>query len=720
MMIPIEEIRKKDLSKVGEKAYNLSKLNSSGYLIPEGFSITEDLYRKFISETGLMDKIKMELARRELSEMRWEELWDTSLRIRNLFLKTEIPANIYKELSHGLSEYEGFPVVVRSSAPGEDSSDSSFAGLHESYVDIKGIENIITHIKLVWASLWSDKALLYRKELGLDPWKSSMGVIIQKLIIGEVSGVAFSRDPTGKEQMVIEAVPGLNQDLVDGRVEPERWIIDVETGKIKDRSARDTTTLLDASEIEILYHTLTNLHSEYKFPVDLEWTIKDRKLYLLQVRPITTLADHTGEEKMWEKEDKRPWYRSLTKSFSTLKEMQKRIEVEILPGMNTAALYMKNIDLSSIDNLALSIEILRRVDLYEKWQDIYWQELIPFAHGVRLFGKVYNDAVKPTDPYEFTQLLRSNEMISVVRDKSFLSLIKMVKDNPVLSEKLKNKIFDNSSIDFFESLESFIHQHGDSSYKGDSILGNTENVIKLILNMSETTVVLKKESENISILEKKFLSAFKKEQWDFAKDILDLARVSWRIRDDDNIYLGKLESALADAVNLGKTRLSIYEKTNPYTVAMMLKDPDYPHGNLRDSKKNTNLSKDKYKRNKLIKIAVKDKNSTMRIRKFTGQPAGPGIGCGKSRVIRDQKDVFQFKKGEVLVCDAIDPNMTFIVQFASAIVERRGGMLIHGAIIAREYGIPCVTGIDNATEVIETGMTLVVDGYTGTVTIKEL
>ncbi|WP_320047933.1 PEP/pyruvate-binding domain-containing protein [uncultured Ilyobacter sp.] len=720
MMIPIKEIRKKDLPKVGEKAYNLSKLNSSGYLIPDGISLTEDIYRNFLNETGLIDKIRMELARRELSSMRWEELWDTSLRIRNLFLRTEIPEKTYRELRHGLSAYEDLPVVVRSSAPGEDSGNSSFAGLHESYVDIEGVDNIITHIKLVWASLWSDRALLYRKELGLDPWKSSMGVIVQKLIKGDVSGVAFSRDPTEKDQMVIEAVPGLNQDLVDGKVEPERWMIDIEDGSIKKRySSSNNTTLLKETELKILYSTLKNLHAEYGFPVDLEWTLKDNKLYLLQVRPVTTLTSEDEEEKLWEKEDKRPWYRSLTKSFDTLKEMQRRIEEEILPDMEKAAAYMKDMDISSMDNISLSKEILRRSDLYEKWHNIYWEELIPFAHGVRLFGKIYNDAVKPTDPYEFTELLRSNNMMSVTRNRSFLFLIKKVKDDPVLHEKLKNKIFDDTSLDFFQALDLFMQHHGNSSYKGDSLLTNRKDVLRLILNMAETEVDFEKEYEDIFVLEKKFLSAFKKEQQNFAKNILDLARISWRIRDDDNIYLGRLESALLDSVNLGKTRLSIHEKIAPYTVAIMLEDPDHSPRVSADTKTSPFPSKDKQKRNKIIKIATKDKNSKMRVRKFTGQPAGPGIGIGKSRVIQNQEDIFQFKKGEVLVCDAIDPNMTFIVQFASAIVERRGGMLIHGAIIAREYGIPCVTGIDNATEVIKTGLTLVVDGYTGTVTIKE-
>ena len=100
-----------------------------------------------------------------------------------------------------------------------------------------------------------------------------------------------------------------------------------------------------------------------------------------------------------------------------------------------------------------------------------------------------------------------------------------------------------------------------------------------------------------------------------------------------------------------------------------------------------------------------------------GQPAGVGIAKGRARVVRRPEDLAHFKSGEILVCDAVDPNMTFVVPLAAAIVERRGGMLIHGAIIAREYGLPCVTGVPAATELIRNGDRLTIDGYLGIVTV---
>ena len=86
-------------------------------------------------------------------------------------------------------------------------------------------------------------------------------------------------------------------------------------------------------------------------------------------------------------------------------------------------------------------------------------------------------------------------------------------------------------------------------------------------------------------------------------------------------------------------------------------------------------------------------------------------------MITEPGQLLDFKSGEVLVCDAVDPNMTFVVPLAAGIVERRGGMLIHGAIIAREYGLPCVTGVPHAAVMINTGDQITVDGYLGIVTV---
>jgi pyruvate,water dikinase len=171
-ILPIDEISRSDMGRVGGKAYALAMMKQKGLNVPRAVTITTEAYNSFVDATGLRENIMMEMNRKSDNDVRWEELWDTSLRIRNMFVNAPLPLDLHKLLTEAVETYfTGKSVVVRSSAP---SSETSFAGLHESYVNVRGIESIIEHIKLVWASLWSDASLLYRKELALDERKSSM------------------------------------------------------------------------------------------------------------------------------------------------------------------------------------------------------------------------------------------------------------------------------------------------------------------------------------------------------------------------------------------------------------------------------------------------------------------------------------------------------------------------------------------------------------------
>ena len=155
---------------------------------------------------------------------------------------------------------------------------------------------------------------------------------------------------------------------------------------------------------------------------------------------------------------------------------------------------------------------------------------------------------------------------------------------------------------------------------------------------------------------------------------------------------------MAEAENEGLKRLGLGHDFSRTEIIKALRDPNYIP----------------------LKDIAPEKPKKVTPRQLVGQPAGPGIGSGPARVLREASDLYSFKSGEVMVCDAVDPNMTFIVPLCSAIVERRGGMLIHGAIIAREYGIPCVTGVPEAVDLIETGDILTVDGYLGVITVNRI
>lgn len=721
-ILRLEQIEEKDKERVGGKAYSLARLFRLGLNIPEALCVTTDAYQQFIASSGLRERIYLEINRKPFKEMRWEELWDASLRIRNMFLQTPIPLEIVAILRPLIEErFKDKAVVIRSSAPGEDSSKASFAGLHESYLNIRGTEAILEHVRLVWASLWSDAALLYRQELGLDIEKSAMGVLIQEIVNGERSGVAFSKNPNDGTQVVLEAVYGLNSGLVDGMVEPDRWILDRQTGRIlshqpakREKWMRPTTdgTRLDSlpshlsektpltdQEIGILFKCVLESEEHFGVPQDVEWTFQNGNLFILQSRPVTTISSGMGE-------DRRPWYLSLRRSFENLKALRKKIEEEHIPSMVEEANRLSQKDLVHLSDLQLADEIARRMEIHGSWVAIYWSDFIPFAHGMRLFGQFYNDTVRPEDPYEFMELLGSSPLKSLERNQKLSEMAEMIRKNPSLALKLRafTPIEDK---DFKKKLDAFIEQFGDLSCSiGEEMqcLQGSEGITKILLKMASHPPLQKRwDRFRLDEITFRFLSRFKEKERTFAAELLDLGRASYRLRDDDNIYLGRIEREVRIAIEEAKrrieTRLLIKVDTeDPMEILKALRDPAYLPKRQRTSDPG-------------------GPSSGLKARQIIGQPAGPGIAQGKARVIRSPSDLFDFEAGEILVCDAVEPNMTFVVPLSSGIVERRGGMLIHGAIIAREYGLPCVTGIPEATTEIQTGDRVTVDGFLGIVVI---
>ncbi len=233
---------------VGGKALALARMARAGIAVPPFLAVTTAAYEAFLDAAQLRARILTELDRKDFADMRWEEMWDAALRIRSLFLTAPLPEELRAALAQPIAaRFAGVATVVRSSAPGEDSAGASFAGLHESYVNVRGVDAILEHVKLVWASLWSDAALLYRRELGLDPRRSVMAVVVQEIVAGECAGVAFSRHPEDAGKALVEAVHGLNQGLVDGLVEPDRWTLDRADGSVLEHRAAERLEMVAAA-----------------------------------------------------------------------------------------------------------------------------------------------------------------------------------------------------------------------------------------------------------------------------------------------------------------------------------------------------------------------------------------------------------------------------------------------------------------------------------------
>ncbi len=717
LCIDLTALSDADLPLVGGKARALGRLSGNGLPVPPGVCMTTLAYAQYLDTTGLRQRLPLLLERKPFQEMRWEELWDLGLRIRNLFLNTPLPEGLAAEIIAALPpRLTRAPLTVRSSAPAEDSAAASFAGLHDSFVNVRGMPALLDSIRLVWASLWSDRALLYRQELGLDPAGSAMAVILQELIVGDCSGVAFSRCPGREELAVIEAVWGLYQGLVDGDVEPDRLLVEPDTGRIIEHyipvrlhacrptgngvalvplstTEQATSPLTEATATRVLA-LLRQAETLFAAPQDMEWTLSQGTLYVLQSRPITTSA-------ITIEDGERSWYLSLHRSLASLKSLRRTIEEEVLPAMADDADRLATVDLATLDDHSLAAAIRERQHILDGWEARYREVCIPMAHGIRLFGQVYNDHLRPDDPFAFLDLLAGDAgILAVQRNRKLLELAEMLRQDPILAATLQEGGRPDPSAPFSVALADFTDRFGDLSLVMGGMMAGHRAMIDLLLEMAAAPASVHQRTQ---LGEAMFLASFTPEEQEFAQDVLAIGRASYRLRDNDNLAIGRLSQRLHEARNEAIRRQT--GSKNPELASQLAT------GRERVSKRLTPIPP--------VPGFHGSDDTRLQARQLVGQPAGPGLGVGPARVINQPDDLASFKAGEILVCDAVDPNMTFVVPLAGGIVERRGGMLIHGAIIAREYGIPCVTGVPDATRLIRSGDRLTVDGYLGLVVIAK-
>jgi pyruvate,water dikinase len=756
LVVTLAEAAAMGEARVGGKAHTLARLIEAGYRVPGGFCITADAYDLFVSSRGLTNVIQMELGRKPLASMRWEEIWDAALRIRSAFLARPLPESVSDAVVDAYGAMGKPLLAVRSSAPGEDSPNRSYAGLHESLVGVDDADGLLDAVRVVWASLWSDAALLYRRELDLDPARSRMAVVVQALVSAECSGVAFGRDPRrlDADREIIEAVPGPCSGLVDGVVDPDRWILKRSSGQLVEwtpgrRGTPGEQPILDRPDVEILHRALASVENAFGWPPDIEWTGRSSDLTLLQARPIT--APNQPKET-----DQREWYLSLRPNAARLARLRHRVAEELIPQLEEQIRRLESEDVHLLSDASLAKAIDDRVRTLDKWKRIYWDEFIPFAHGVRHLALYYNDAVRPDDPYEFTGILKHQAMIAIARNEKLEELASRLRENAGLRRILEEissrddladregwrqaalKISKKAGGEVFViDFESLMDRHMNVAYGGERLKHRPDLALKAVLELARPSAPSApgaspsarasstrppaalaspaRTPASPAELEKRLYDAVGPDRREEARFVVETAKLSWRLRDDDNILIGRLESFLMDTLILAVERLSESRRlvAGPRVsadwapvLAAALRDTQGRPVSLPPAAASAPPSE-----------SAPQERAGEKPRQIVGQPAAPGWAVGHARVIQGPDDLGRFRAGEVLVCDAIQPTITHLVPLACAVVERRGGMLIHGAIIAREMGIPCVNGVRDAAGALRDGDLLTVDGHLGIVTV---
>ncbi len=331
-----EEIDKNDTPFVGGKGANLGEMVNADLPIPYGFIVTAPAYFYFLNQSNLAPKIKQILSNINYEDQ--NQLTQVSKEIKNLILKAKIPIDLSKrvikyydtltekqikintkkmtpinQITAKLKNIYSPPIVaVRSSATAEDLPTASFAGQQESYLNVQGETQLLKKIKECWASLFTERAIYYRHQQGFDHFKVGLAAVVQKMVQSQKSGIAFSIDPVtnDKRKIVIEAIYGLGEYIVQGKVTPDHYEIDkkslvitkkeIKTQKIKYIKFNKTNKELKIpphigkeqkiSDIEIIELAILvkKIEDHYYFPQDIEWAIEKDRVYIVQSRPITT------------------------------------------------------------------------------------------------------------------------------------------------------------------------------------------------------------------------------------------------------------------------------------------------------------------------------------------------------------------------------------------------------------------------------------------------
>ncbi len=736
LLIPLDAPEPLDEDIVGGKVAKLARLAQAGFRVPSGFCLTTFAYEAFVEDAEIAVSIAMELDRKPLDEMRWEEIWDAALRIRSTFLAQPLSERLRASLAEGLRGLDASaPLAVRSSAIGEDSGGHSFAGLHESIIGVRGERALEDAVRLVWASLWSDAALLYRRELALDPAHSRMAVLVQEMVDADRSGVAFARDPRDPklERAIVESVPGPCSLLVDGVVDPDRWEIDRATRSViawlpGQREAGDDTPLLEPRDLEAILEALLSLEELFRWPPDMEWTGRSDSLTLLQARPITAARPDDDE--------KRSWYLTLRPGDARLKRLRERVVEQLIPQLEAEGEALAAEEIERLGDGPLADALEARGEAVERWKRIYWDEFIPFAHGVRRLATYYNDAVRPEDPYEFVGLLRGQPLLAAQRNRAIGGLARQLASNEALRAAIEDVLAKRAGAlrwpavrdqllrsadgakDFALRFEQLADRFLDVAYDHERLHDQIEPLLRNLIELArlpDPSGEAGAQPADPHALERRLLDAVGDERRDEALDLIETGRVSWKLRDDDNLLIARLESQLLRAVEVAADRL----REGGRLVGGGRADGSHVEQLARALREGSSarIASAAADAPRAAEASLRPLGETPR--QLIGQPASPGVGSGRVRRIRSRADLGAFRSGEVLVCDAIQPTMTHLVPLAAAIVERRGGMLIHGAIIARELGIPCVNGVRDAAEILNNGDLVTVDGHLGIVAVGE-
>ncbi|WP_413560577.1 phosphoenolpyruvate synthase [Bdellovibrio sp. HCB209] len=357
-------------NEAGGKGYNLYLMSQAGVPVPEWVVFGKRYFNDFLDTQNLRFRISTivdQVMAGTLSPAQAEK------DILAIFDSTAATQFLSESLDQALAQLNNASVFsVRSSAADEDSVSHSFAGQLSSFLYVSGKEDILNFIKKCWASAFSERALVYRQENGIDLKKISVSVVLQRMLDPDKSGVLFTCDPVAKnlQHFVVSSVYGVGEGLVSGALDADSFWLNATTGALDkkeivekseqmkksssghcqllpvDETLKNAPSLTDA-ELHDLYKWGMKIQNAYYRPQDIEWAIQDGKLYILQTRPVTNLeSDLVGYPNLWDNSNIIESYGGLTSplSFSFALRNYKAVYVQFCEVLGVPSEIIKDMD----------------------------------------------------------------------------------------------------------------------------------------------------------------------------------------------------------------------------------------------------------------------------------------------------------------------------------------------------------------------------------------
>ncbi len=759
-----KEIGKEDVELAGGKGAQLGELYNANIPVPNGFVITTNAYKSFLEHARITKIIRHNLSNLNVENV--QKLENTAKKLQKIIISASLPHNLQKDIVFSYNRIKGF-VAVRSSATAEDLPTASFAGQQATYLNVNGDKEIIKAVKQCFASLFTARAIYYRAKNNFDHSKVLMAIVVQKMVNSRKAGVIFSINPltNSNKEMVIESVFGLGESLVSGSVIPDSYIIQKKDGTIKEkqisekewgyfrerkktvkRFLKGSKETLSANEVNELALLAKKIENHYNFPQDIEWAIDD-KIYVVQTRSITTKSAFPKSK--WRKILSREYGVQYTEiSLRCLTPEAKDLvpytfyEQVYIPEENNEVCYIGE---EQWNKLIQNLKKRWNENNIKKFENLFMKtgkQYVNFSNGM------YPKNLKNKSNKYLKSLYLKYQKLAV-RYTSFIWTTFLLND--IFSEKAKNII--HKYIEGKDSKQKYYDAVFSPSKKASilklaSIVSRKQNITKKMMlelhnkfkwvscldihnppwNLNEfmqyvRQIRKKKQKSGISyqlILKKLKIKPKDKEvlatakRFAYMKDLRDdfrrkavyYAQISlfkelarrMKINLQDISYLQ--EKDIINFLDKGIKTANIKERQKGFVVFFdSNKDLACASGN-----------KIKMTMRKLG-LSIREGYST----EIKGVPASNGIAQGKVTIVKGVKDLYKVKKGDVLVAVTTHPDYVPAMQKAVAIVTNEGGMTSHAAIVAREFGVPCIVGTKVATKILKGGDMVEVDANIGIV-----